>query len=135
MSSTIARLLSQLRFPVLQETISNLTSRVTSLESGYQQEVEVLWSGTAGTNGQVITLNRNLTVGDVLFLQHTDAQKEVSYLTPIKSIASGRYVRFLCAGSINTLVLTSAAANTITFYSFTAGYGVSSVNAIKIVKK
>jgi hypothetical protein len=135
MASTIARALSQLRWSVLQNTLTDLTNRITAQELGYQTEVEVLWTGLNGTGGQVSILSRNLRVGDVLFLQHSDGASTVTYETPIKELTAGHTSRFLGGTGVYTACTMGATPDRLTFTTFTSGYSVISINAIRIVKK
>lgn len=50
-------------------------SKVAALEAGIKQTPELLWSGNAGTVGNVLTLSRSLQVGDVVWVVHEDATK------------------------------------------------------------
>lgn len=135
MVSTIGRLLAQLRWSTLQTTLTDLANRLTSMEAGYKTEIEVLWSGVNGTAGQVSVLSRNLRPGDVLFLQHNDAATLVTYESPVKEITSGYVLRFLAGGSVYTACSIGATPDRLTFNSFTNGYAINAICALRIVKK
>ena len=118
----------------LASQVSLQAGKIATLETGFKIEIEVLWTGSIGSAGPV-TLTRDLQPGDMLFLQHNDGQAEVTYLTPLKTTASGRFVRFLAGTAIPTVTSIGATPNIINFSTFTAGYGVSSINNYRVVKK
>ncbi|MDB1112841.1 hypothetical protein [Pseudomonas extremaustralis] len=100
----------------------------------YVTDVEVLWSGSIGTAGNV-TLTRNLRVGDVIAIRHSDAESTVSVAVVLDSIAANRVMYFSVATSVNTKVRVGTAPNIFNFLTFTSGYGVAAVLAIKVIKK
>ena len=112
---------------------SALSARVSALEAGYQLDVEVLWTGVIGGPGSV-TLSRNLRVGDLLFITHNDAGTLSTGVMPIKSITSGHGTNFQTGGALTGTIM-GATPNIFTFYSFTAGYGVTSINAMRIINR
>lgn len=118
----------------LATSVNSQGSRITALEAGYQTEVEVLWTGSIGSVGSV-TLTRDLRPGDMIFLQHSDAASLLTHVEPIKSITPNRVMYFLAAGSVITTASIGATPNVIGFSVYTNGYGVTSINAIRVVKK
>lgn len=57
----------------LAGSVSVLEGKVAVLDAGIKQMPELLWSGVAGTGGTVLTLSRNLQVGDIVWVSHTDS--------------------------------------------------------------
>lgn len=57
---------------------TTVEGKVAALEAGIKQTPELLWSGNAGTAGNVLTLSRPLQVGDIVWVSHTDGNTYVS---------------------------------------------------------
>lgn len=112
---------------------TDLQAALTALGTqAYQSDNEVLWTGTIGDPGSV-TLTRALRVGDILSLTYGDAQSLTTSACLVKSITSGRRINF-ASGSALTSAAPGATPNILTFSSFTAGYAVVAVNALKVSK-
>jgi hypothetical protein len=136
LASTIARLLTQLRWDNLTSNLSTLLARTVELEKGYKYEVEVLWTGNVG-NITSLTLTRNLRIGDKLFIQSNDAARWTSMVSPIKSITPGQTLHFLSgpsSGGVITSTAIGATPNIINTVGFTSGFGIASINALRVVK-
>lgn len=57
----------------LSSRTTTAESKVAALEAGIKQMPELLWSGIAGSVGNVLTLSRSLQVGDLVWVSHTDS--------------------------------------------------------------
>lgn len=138
MASTISRLLCPLRWETLQATLTSLTGRTVELEKGCQYEIEVLWSGSAGT-AIPLALTRAIRPGEKLFIQHSDAARWTSLTAGVKSVAPGQAIYFISGpptgGGVVSGMTIGATPDILNISSLTNGFGVSSINALRIVKK
>lgn len=104
------------------------------IDDGFKLEAELLWSGSAGSAGAVLTLSRALAVGDLIYLEHTDANKWVSAPVGIVEVVNGRLYDATFGAAGHTGFTVSGGGSSITMASFTSGFGVSKVFALKVAK-
>lgn len=118
----------------LMDTASAATARVLLgvNASSYKNTFDVLWSGTASI-GATLTLSRQLAVGDLIILKHTDAKQTLSQVSAIYDTNSGKEIVFAVGNSIQTIFAIGATLDKVSFTSFTSGIGVSAILAVRIV--
>ncbi|MBN2990414.1 hypothetical protein JWR97_02020 [Pseudomonas cedrina subsp. fulgida] len=110
----------------LQAVLSTLSGQE------YKTDIETLWTGTGAPTS--VTLGRNLVVGDILFLTHNDTYNLSTAMIPVRVTTSGARLIFN-VGTNLTVVAFGASANLLSFIQYTAGYGIISINALKVSKK
>ena len=121
----------------LASDYANLASRTTvaegkvaALEAGIKQTPELLWSGSAGSAGNVLALSRPLAAGDLIWLIHADGsltQAHVNVATAEKMVSGSAWQWSFGAGGYTQLTYNNASQFTVA--ALTGGYPVGKVYA------